>query len=160
MERHHKSRKRPSINLVSLMDIFTILVFFLLVNSSTVQQLPAKKDIKLPTSVARKVPEETLIILVTQHNILVQGRRVADINQVVADNEELISGLEEELRYQGSRNLILNPSTQQAKAITIMGDENISYQVLRKILATCRELNYTRIAFAAIQKTPPREQSL
>ena len=30
MERHHKQRKQPALNMVSLMDIFTILVFFLL----------------------------------------------------------------------------------------------------------------------------------
>ena len=48
MERHHARRKQPALNLVSLMDIFTILVFFLLVSSSNVHQLPKKKDINLP----------------------------------------------------------------------------------------------------------------
>ena len=41
-----------SINLVSMMDIFTILVFFLLVNSSDVEVLPNAKEIVLPTSTA------------------------------------------------------------------------------------------------------------
>lgn len=43
MERHHARNKQPALNLVSLMDVFTILVFFLLVSSSNVQQLPKKK---------------------------------------------------------------------------------------------------------------------
>ena len=59
MERNHKRNKQSSLNLVSLMDIFTILVFFLLVSSSNVQQLPNSKDISLPTSVADKAPKET-----------------------------------------------------------------------------------------------------
>ncbi len=73
MEKHHLRNKASGLNLVSLMDIFTILVFFLLVSSSSVQQLPKKKDIRLPTSVAKKVPTETVVIMVSKNNILVQG---------------------------------------------------------------------------------------
>jgi len=51
MDRHHKRHKRNvALNLVSLMDIFTILVFFLLVNSSEVQTLPNARDLELPES--------------------------------------------------------------------------------------------------------------
>jgi len=154
MERHHKQRRNPAINLVSLMDIFTILVFFLLVSSSDVQQLPNKKDIRLPTSIAEKAPRETLIISVTRRNILVQGREVAVIEQVMADESDRIAGLEDELKFQYSKTSAISIVTDKpkGKAITIMGDENISYELLRKILATCRESNYTQIAFAAMQK--------
>ena len=45
MEKHHKRNKSTAaLNLVSLMDIFTILVFFLLVNSSDVETLPSTKE--------------------------------------------------------------------------------------------------------------------
>jgi biopolymer transport protein ExbD len=154
MERHHKQRKNPAINLVSLMDIFTILVFFLLVSSSNVQQLPNKKDISLPTSTAQKAPKETLIISVTQRNILVQGREVAVIEQIMTQDSVRIAGLEEELKFQFSKTSVISniDDKPRGKAITIMGDENISYDLLRKILATCRESNYTQIAFAAMQK--------
>lgn len=153
VERYIQSQKRPVLNLVSLMDIFTILVFFLLVSSSNVQQLPNKKDIKLPTSVARKAPKETLVVMITPKKILVQGRPVADLEQVVNSEEALISGLQQELRFHAStKSIYQQPETADVgKAITIMGDENISYGVLRKILATCRDVNYTRIAFAAVQ---------
>ena len=51
MERHHKRHKGGAgINLVSMMDIFTILVFFLLVNSSEVEVLPNAKEFVLPDS--------------------------------------------------------------------------------------------------------------
>ena len=154
MERHHKQRKNPAINLVSLMDIFTILIFFLLVSSSNVQQLPNKKDINLPTSIAQKAPKETLIISVTRRNILVQGREVAVIEQVMAQDSDRIAGLEEELKFQILKTSVISDVDDKpgGKAVTIMGDENISYDLLRKILATCRESNYTQIAFAAMQK--------
>jgi biopolymer transport protein ExbD len=154
MDRHHKARKRPGINLVSLMDIFTILVFFLLVNSSSVEQLPRQKDIKLPTSAAAQPARDTLVIFVTPQNILVQGREVAQVSQEVGNDDVLIKGLVDELKFLGSRSRIIadTEATKGGRAITVMGDEQIPYRLLRKILASCREADYTRIAFATMQK--------
>ena len=77
MERHHKrGRRLPGFNLIALMDIFTILVFFLLVNSSDVEVLPNTKSLKLPESVANKKPEETLVVMVNDKDILVGGTYV------------------------------------------------------------------------------------
>ena len=151
MERNHKRNKQSALNLVSLMDIFTILVFFLLVSSSNVQQLPNSKDISLPTSVAEKAPKETLVIAITEDSIIVQGAKVSDIQDVLQSKNILIPDLEKELKFQSSKSHVTAKS-QQGRSVTIMGDENIPYQLLRKILATCRQTSYTHIAFAAVQK--------
>lgn len=151
MERNHKRNKQSALNLVSLMDIFTILVFFLLVSSSNVQQLPNSKDISLPTSVAEKAPKETLIIAITQDSIIVQGTKVSSINDAINNNESLIPSLEQELKFQSSK-IAMSNNPVKGRSVTIMGDESIPYQLLRKILATCRQTNYTHIAFAAVQK--------
>ena len=151
MDRSHKRHKQSALNLVSLMDIFTILVFFLLVSSSNVQQLPNSKDISLPTSVAEKAPKETLIIAITQSSIIVQGAKISNIEDVLESNGILIPDLEKELKFQSANSAaVLTPG--KGRSVTIMGDENIPYQLLRKILATCRQSNYTHIAFAAVQK--------
>lgn len=151
MERNHKRNKQGALNLVSLMDIFTILVFFLLVSSSNVQQLPNSKDISLPTSVAEKAPKETLIIAITQNSIIVQGNKISTIAELLIGDNPLVQSLEKELIFQSSKSLS-SSSKKTGRSVTIMGDENIPYQVLRKILATCRQTNYTHIAFAAVQK--------
>ncbi|MDZ7767644.1 MAG: biopolymer transporter ExbD [Woeseiaceae bacterium] len=62
--RHERAKKGGSLNLVSLMDIFTILVFFLLVNSSDVEVLPNAKDIQLPQSIAEEKAKESVVILI------------------------------------------------------------------------------------------------
>jgi len=153
MGRFQQRRKQSSLNLVSLMDIFTILVFFLLVSSSNVQQIPGKKDVKLPTSVAQKAPKETIILAVTKDSILVQGRKVVDIQNVMADNNTIIPELKKELLFQSSKTILSAEQKSQGRSVTIFGDENIQYELLRKILATSREANYLNIAFAAIQKS-------
>lgn len=155
MEHFNGLHSRSGLNLVSLMDIFTILVFFLLVSSGA-QQLPNSKDITLPTSVTDNVPKETLIIAITKTDILVQGEKVAAISDLLEENETIIASLEKELKFQASKRQFSKIESDTRRTITIMGDENIQYQLLRKILATCRQAGYTTIAFAAFQKAKGR----
>jgi len=156
MERFQKRSKGAGLNLVSLMDIFTILVFFLLVSSSNVQQLPSSKTIKLPTSTAENQPKETIVIAISNTAIIVQGVKVADINTVLAGKETIIPELEKELKFQAGKLPPLeavDPAVPPpGRAVTIMGDENLPYDLLKKVLATCQQANYTNIAFAANQK--------
>jgi biopolymer transport protein TolR len=152
MEHFRGLHSRSGLNLVSLMDIFTILVFFLLVSSGS-QQLPSSKDITLPTSVAKKVPKETIVIAITKKDILVQGKKVAGISQSLDSEKATISTLEAELKYLSSKSMFAVVDKKAGRPVTILGDEQIPYQLLRKILATCRQANYTRIAFAAYQES-------
>jgi len=150
MEHFRALHSRGGLNLVSLMDMFTVLVFFLLVSSGT--QLPSNKDLTLPTSVATKVPQETLVITITRSDILVQGEKIIEISRLLDSDTAVIEGLKEELIFQASKQRQPQTETFAGHAVTILGDENIPYQLLKKILATCRQANYTQIAFAAMQK--------
>jgi len=152
MERHHKRFGGSSLNLVSLMDIFTILVFFLLVNSSSVQQLPSSKAVKLPSSSAQQLPEETVILLVNNDQILVQGRVIVTAQQVINSEENLIQPLLEEMRIQSASSFKEN-AAEEGLDVTIMGDKQIPYKLLRKILATLSEANYTNISMAVMKRS-------
>jgi len=81
-KRHERGKKLGALNLVSLMDIFTILVFFLLVNSSDVEELPNAKDIQLPESIAEAKASESVVILIREEFIIVQGTPVAKDSDV------------------------------------------------------------------------------
>ena len=87
MARHHKRFGSATLSLVSLMDIFTILVFFLLFNSSGVHQLPNSKTIELPKSIAEELPRDNLIIMVSATDIIVQGIKVANVADVQAPDD-------------------------------------------------------------------------
>jgi biopolymer transport protein TolR len=151
MQHFKDMHARSGLNLVSLMDIFTILVFFLLVNTSA-QQLPSRKDVKLPTSVSTKTPKENLVIAISKENIIVAGHKVADLQSVLSNADPVISSLLTELQFQASKYQIFKEEKDKPHSVTIMGDENIPYKLLSKILSTCRQANYTNIAFAAYQK--------
>lgn len=154
MERNHKKFKVPPLNLVSLMDIFTILVFFLLVSSSNTHQLPTNKDLKLPLSKSTETPRETLVIAITPKDILLGGARIAAVDVVRQSDDSTIPDLVKELQFHADKRL--NTEEKEGR-ITIMSDENAPYEVIQKVLASCQQSHYTKIAFAAVQKAIPKE---
>ena len=162
MAKHHKRhRGSGALNLVSLMDIFTILVFFLLVNSSDVQTLPNAKDMKLPESIAEKKPEETVTILIGKTDILVQGEPVAAIAEVMATKGNDIPALREALLSQNDRVLRREAKDDiSGREVTIMGDKDIPYRLLKKVMATCTQSDYGQISLAVLQKSSDKIDDL
>ncbi|MGB3622000.1 biopolymer transporter ExbD [Ketobacter sp. MCCC 1A13808] len=162
MDRRHKRQTIPGINLVSLMDIFTILVFFLLVNSSNTQQLPNQKSIKLPESIAEQMPKETLTIMVNDKNILVNGRAVEEVPDILALSGDNIPALQRELRYQASKSpaVAVNELGVAEREVTIMGDRAIPYALLRRIMMTCSNSEYSRISLAVLKKESTEDVSI
>ncbi len=156
MDRHHKRNKgRAVLNLVSLMDIFTILVFFLLVNSGEVQVLPNAKALSLPESKAEQKPKETLVVMVNQKEILVQGQRILDLNQPLP-NGILIPALQDELqlRAEHAKSNTLEPFSGN---ITIMGDKGIPYDLLKRVMATCAQSEYPHVSLAVLQQAEAKD---
>lgn len=151
MERHHKrARSGVGINLVSMMDIFTILVFFLLVQSSDVDVLPSAKAIRLPESVAEKSPKQSVVVMVNEQDILVQGRKVASVSEVINLGSDTIDELKTELDYQASRAPL--PAGKKHREVTILGDKEIPYRLLKKIMITCVRSSYENISLAVLKK--------
>jgi biopolymer transport protein TolR len=156
MERRNQRGKRSgTLNLVSLMDIFTILVFFLLVNSSDVQVLPNAKDIRLPESIAEQKARENVVVLVTDEQILVQGRPVVSVAEVMAGKSQMIPALADALRAQTDRVLRReNMNDIASREITIMGDRELPYRLLKRVMATCTAADYGRISLAVMRRGP------
>ena len=155
MSRHHARTKRSaSLNMVSLMDIFTILVFFLLVSSSSVQDLPSAKQIKLPESVSDKLPKETVVIIVSEKDIIVQGKRIALVSAVAKTDDIEITSLKNELNRltKQKRQIVTADGKPVARKVTIMGDKKIPFALLKKIMLTCTKANYTNISLAVLRK--------
>ncbi len=150
IRRHYgRMHKTGGLNLVSLMDIFTILVFFLMVNSSDVKVLQQNPSIKLPESAAKQDPKETIVLTVVNDDILIQGRKVASLSSI-SEKDETVEGVKTELEYQASRNksLLTSEGAVAGLPITIMGDKDIPYSTLKKIMTSCVEANYTNISLA------------
>jgi len=154
IRRMERSRKKiTGLNLTSLMDVFTILVFFLLANSSSSEVLSTPKHIKLPDSVVESKPRETVVITVSPETVLVQGEAVVNTPELLETRSENIPQITQKLDLL-ERNIIgINTQTVIAsKEVTILADKTIPFNVLKKIMTTCTGSGYGRISLAVIQK--------
>ena len=150
--RKERNKQMMDLNLVSLIDIFIILIFFLLSNASEVEVLPSSKSVRLPESISEKNPKVTVVVVVSAQDILVQGKRVASVAEVMESDHDLIEPLKAELDSQYSRQVIRKEREAESRAVTIMGDKEIPYRLLRKVMVTCARANYSNISFAVVQK--------
>ncbi len=156
MEKHHaRNKSGGALNLVSLMDIFTILVFFLLVNSSDVETLPNEKDLQLPESIAEEKARETVVIMIGETDIIVQGTPVAAIEDVMQlGPNDTIPELQQALLSQNDRVLRREAQDEVAgREVTIMGDRDIPYNLLKRVMRTCTESDYGQISLAVLQRS-------
>ena len=149
-----QKKKSATLNLVSLMDIFTILVFFLMVNSSEVEVLQTSSKIKLPDSTSQQRPENNIVISVSSEDLIVQGRPVASIGELETAGELVIDGLKNELVYQASRK---GEVPEGGFEITVMGDRELPYWLLKKILMTCQSTDFARVSLAVNKVSGPSD---
>ena len=152
MAKHHDRtlKRNAMLNMVSLMDIFTILVFFLLVNATSAQVLPSPKNIVLPSAAAEKLPALNLVIAVDENMIRLQGKPVIRVQDALSGKQNTIKPLFEALR---DASVTVKDITDK-NGVTIMGDQEIPYGLLKKIMLTCAAAQYTNISFAVNQKAP------
>jgi len=152
MQRNHKRNKASgTLNLTALMDIFTILVFFLMVNQSEVE-VQNNDDIKLPVSISENKPNEQVTIMVSAADILVQGRAVLSTADAKKEKGEQLPQLKKELEYLASRSPLPPALQAQGRPITIMGDKGIPYALLKKIMNTSAKSGFNNISLAVESK--------
>ncbi|RYZ83909.1 MAG: biopolymer transporter ExbD, partial [Moraxellaceae bacterium] len=105
-----EKRKRPIVllNLVSLVDMFTILLCFLLVNAPDGEVLENEFNVNLPESVSEVKPNGHLIITVTANEIMMSGQSIMTVAQAVKDGEVLLPALQQALKGESAKAPLLN----------------------------------------------------
>jgi biopolymer transport protein ExbD len=150
------ARNRPKItkmNLTSLMDVFTILVFFLLVNSATTEILESPKQIKLPDSVVEAKPRESVVIFVSPYEVLVQGQPVALVEDILTMEGQQVAGIGERLDEITQSIIGINTKiVAESQEVTILADKSVPFAVVKKVMSTCTSQGYTQISLAVMQK--------
>lgn len=150
--RRLRNRTTLDMNLVSLIDIFTILIFFLMANAG-VEVLASSKAVRLPESTMQKSPKETLVVIVNNDDIIVEGRKVAAVLDFINAEDDVIGPLKTELDLLVTvRKSVRAANDANAQSITILGDKDIPYRLLRKVMYTCARANFNDISFAVQRK--------
>jgi biopolymer transport protein TolR len=147
---HHGSHMA----LVPFIDMLTMLVVFLLLHSSDVEILPNTKNITIPQSIAELKPRETVVVMVTTEDLLVNGRVIAKVADISNGGEELvIEPLRLALKEQVDSSLRSAAQEDLAdREVTIMGDRGTPFTVLKRVMATATAADYGKVSLAVIQR--------
>lgn len=142
-----------SLSLTSLMDVFTILVLYLLVNQSTGTVLEPPPEIKLPNSVSEAGPRETLVVSVSDDAVWVKDTKVATVQEILDNKDDLIEPIRDRMmQIKASKLGAGDEATDPSKEVTIMGNRAIHFKVLKRVMTSCTAAGFTKISLAVNQK--------
>ncbi|GAB1263085.1 ExbD/TolR family protein [Aurantivibrio plasticivorans] len=153
---YQKPKYATKLNLVALMDIFTILVFFLLLNSGEAEKLENAKFIELPDSTIGTPPHGDLVVMIGEETIWLGEEEVATINDIIKSKKSSIESLSVALQtYKEAKGELNAYEKENGLALTIMGDHEVPYGLLKAVMSTCRLENFRDIALAVNQVAAP-----
>ena len=148
-----KTGAGAGLNLVSLMDVFTILVFFLLVNSASSDVMEPPKNIKLPDSTVEAKPRETVVVMITPEQILVQGEPVISVQEVLDSKTAVIDAVKQRLLLQQKKVIGISTKTvAQSREVTVLAHRTVPFHLIKKVMASTTSAGYGKISLAVIQK--------
>ncbi len=155
IRRMARNRKKvPGLNLTSLMDVFTILVFFLLANSESNQVVTPPKKIELPSSVVESKPRETVVIIVGAEQVVVQGKAIIATRDLIELNEGFVPEISQRLVRLGKSVIgVSDKALDDSREVTILADKEIPFNALKKVMSTCTLSGYGKISLAVQQKS-------
>jgi len=158
MARHHKRAKgQGELNLVSMIDMLTVLVFFLLVyTTNEVEILPSAKDVQLPQSIAEQTAREAVVVIVSETEILMNGESLGKISEILKSQDLIIPKLKAALEQQVQHSVLADSTLTEdqqiaSREVTIMADKEIPYQLLKRVMATSTAADYGQLSLAVLQ---------
>ena len=134
MARHHKRHREATINLVSMIDMMTILVFFLLVHGGFVRL--AVLELNLPTAqseAAVETPEFQLEVTVRESGIEVGDRATGLLNRIDKTGDDY--HLDQLSAYLSQ----IKGQFPQKTDATLLLEPDIAYEVVVAVMDRMRE---------------------
>jgi len=153
---HGKKSTYAELNLTSMVDMLTILVVFLLQTfSASGELLTVQKNIALPEAQNFKDLEQAPIIAVSKDSVTLDGRMVANAEQLNAENtaDWKIPDLHDQLVTLKNNYKLLHPSENFAGMVIVQADKMVDFKVIKKVMYSCAVAGYQNVNFAVQQKS-------
>ncbi len=153
--RRSKSISSFTLRLTAMIDMFTILLVFLLMSFSVEGEIMSvAKDLHLPESTAQTPPKAAPILVVTNEWIILDGTPVEKVATVLSQQDNIINPLKTQLQQirSFSENLEQLDANMRFKGnIAIQGDKEIPFGLLKKIMFTCGQVGFNDMLLAVNQ---------
>jgi len=155
IKKHDTDPGKVKLNLTSMMDMFTIILVFLLKTYSTEGMLIQPSEyLTLPKSTIEKSPEVALDLVVSKEWIMVNHEPVIQVNEVIDQKNFIVRPLQEKLNVYSREAKRMEElyGTKFSGKVTIQGDESIPYKLLVKVMATCGKSEYPNMRLVVYQQ--------
>ena len=154
-----KKAKRGTfaLRLTSMIDMFTILLVFLLKSySADGQIMTVAQDLRLPESTSTTKPPIVSVVAITREWILVDGRPIQRLDEITTGETLLIPTLQSELVRLRQISEGIGQLSQQMQGfrgnIAIQGDQDVTFDLLKRIMLTCGRVGYNDMNLAVVEK--------
>jgi biopolymer transport protein TolR len=155
MQHQTRHRADAELNLIPMIDILSVMVSFLLVYSTNVEVLQNDKAIEMPQSVSELQPKETVVVMLTKDELFVQGELVESIADIQGTTGTILPPLREALKRPTLVGQGVAEQDLSQREITVMADKVLTYDTIKKVMATCTDADYGKLSFAVLQKDQP-----
>lgn len=154
---HRKEPENTTIMLTPVIDMFTILLVFLLMNFQAGGRLKyTGEDIMMPLSTSELILESSVEIAINNERILMDGQEIIDNVESITSSGDLMIPLlfqalemkAEEFRAREATDMLF---TFTGKVI-IQGDQDIPFRLLKKIIYTADRADFTKQSLAVLQR--------
>lgn len=155
IKKHNTDPGNVKLNLTSMMDMFTIILVFLLKTYSTEGMLIQPSEyLRLPKSTIEKSPEVALDLVVSKEWIMVNHEPIIQVKDVINQKQFVIKPLQQKLQVYAKEAKRMEElyGTKFSGKVTIQGDESIPYKLLVKVMATCGKSEYPNMRLVVYRR--------
>jgi biopolymer transport protein ExbD len=146
-----KLSKNSDLLLTPLIDMFVILVVFLIMNFSASGELVSiSKDIQLPKATTTAQMERAPIIQISANTVAVEGVKVGDSEDLLKDDDLRIQDLTDKLQEMRKVDEMMHPGQPFKGQIIINCDKNIDFKLVKKVMFASAEAGYANFNYAVL----------
>lgn len=145
-------REDAELNLIPLIDVMSVLVTFLLIYTADVEVVQNNKGIEIPSSSAQTQASPSVVVMITKDHVFVQGEMVASVADIAATETPLVEPLRKVLERPMLMGEPSSPAATSKREVTVIADKSLSFDLVRKVMATCTATTYGKISLAVLQK--------
>jgi len=156
-KRKVKKQEEAALIITSLIDVFVIVLTFLMRTISAEGNLMTSADnLVLPMSARAKSPTEvSLTIIGDQKHITVDDKQLMDTEVVRKQDSLLIRPILDVLikkRDEEKKAELLGIIKEATGKVVVQFDKNTPYDIVTKVMATCGYAGYSNIKFAVTKR--------
>lgn len=157
----HAKNMNSDLNVTPLVDMFVILVLFLVANFSNGEVLMMTKDINLPEAANTDELVLAPVVMVSKTEVLISGTLVGRVDDLTREEYLNIPALEEKLRDMKKQLEDLHNAAGDSGAfkgdVNIQADKTAQFKIIKRVMFSCASAGYGNISFATMASTTKKE---